>query len=148
MPVSAGVASKDVKSDTIQFHELGLDTRLLQAIAEQNFNAPTPVQAKAIPLALAGKDILARSQTGSGKTAAYVLPILQSILQRKAVGDVAAVELLLLIHVVGSPHSSDHRRTHSRSHPRACSASHQNGRLILKLLCQPCARRQSYRKSR
>lgn len=67
------------------FSALGLEPRLLQAIATQNFSSPTDVQAKAIPLALEGKDILARSKTGSGKTAAYVLPILQSILQKKAV---------------------------------------------------------------
>ena len=71
------------------FGALGLDARLLQAVAKQNFSTPTAVQAKAIPLALAGIDILARSQTGSGKTAAYVLPILQSILHRKAVGYLA-----------------------------------------------------------
>ncbi len=67
------------------FAALGLDARLLQAVANLNFSTPTPIQAKTIPLALAGKDILARSQTGSGKTAAYVLPILQALLQRKAV---------------------------------------------------------------
>ena len=85
---------KPVPADTIADHDvqnlsgfgaLGLDARLLQAVAKHNFSTPTPVQAKAVPLALAGKDILARSQTGSGKTAAYVLPILQSVLQRKAV---------------------------------------------------------------
>ncbi|KAF6230653.1 hypothetical protein HO173_011190 [Letharia columbiana] len=64
------------------FNSLGLDSRLLQAVAQQNFSAPTLVQSRAIPLALEGKDILARSKTGSGKTAAYILPILQSILQK------------------------------------------------------------------
>lgn len=67
------------------FNALGLDSRLLQAVAKENFSSPTQVQARAIPLALEGKDILARSKTGSGKTAAYVLPILQSILHRKSV---------------------------------------------------------------
>ncbi|THW55348.1 DEAD-domain-containing protein [Aureobasidium pullulans] len=66
------------------FAELGLDARLLQAINKEKFAAPTPVQARAIPLALSGKDILARARTGSGKTAAYLLPILQSILHRKS----------------------------------------------------------------
>ncbi|KAG8531371.1 ATP-dependent DNA/RNA helicase [Bacidia gigantensis] len=65
------------------FESLGLDTRLLQAIAKEDFVGPTEVQAKAIPLALSGKDILARSKTGSGKTAAYALPVLQSILRKK-----------------------------------------------------------------
>lgn len=67
------------------FAELGLEPRLLQAIVRQNFSRPTLVQSKAIPLALEGKDILARAKTGSGKTAAYVLPILQAILKRKSV---------------------------------------------------------------
>lgn len=67
------------------FAELGLDPRLVQAIAKQNFEKPTLVQRKAIPLALKGQDVLCKAKTGSGKTAAYVLPILSSILKRKAV---------------------------------------------------------------
>ena len=86
MPVPASEKADHNIPNREGFGSLGLDARLLQAIAKQNFSTPTPVQAKAIPLALAGKDVLARSQTGSGKTAAYLLPILQSILQRKAVG--------------------------------------------------------------
>ncbi|OJJ47276.1 hypothetical protein ASPZODRAFT_151785 [Penicilliopsis zonata CBS 506.65] len=61
-----------------------LDPRLRQALIKEKFTKPTLVQSKAIPLALEGKDILARAKTGSGKTAAYVLPILQTILQKKA----------------------------------------------------------------
>ena len=67
------------------FTGLGLDARLLQAIAKQNYSAPTLVQRKAIPLAIAGKDVLARAKTGSGKTAAYLLPVVHGILQRKMV---------------------------------------------------------------
>jgi ATP-dependent RNA helicase DDX56/DBP9 len=67
------------------FASLGLDPRLLQGIAKQNFKTPTLVQSKAIPLALDGQDVLARAKTGSGKTAAYLLPILHSILKRKLV---------------------------------------------------------------
>jgi ATP-dependent RNA helicase DDX56/DBP9 len=67
------------------FLDLGLDSRLLMGIVKQNFQKPTPIQAKGIPLALAGKDVLARAKTGSGKTAAYLLPILHSILKRKEV---------------------------------------------------------------
>src|ERR1700712_1077440 len=80
------------------FDSLGLDPRLLQAIVHQKFPAPTPIQARAIPLALQGKDILARSKTGSGKTAAYVLPILQSILARKAASSsIKATSALVLV---------------------------------------------------
>ncbi|KAI9681936.1 MAG: ATP-dependent DNA/RNA helicase [Bathelium mastoideum] len=65
------------------FGSMGLDSRLLQGIANEKFATPTPIQSLAIPLALEGKDILARAKTGSGKTAAYLLPILQAILRRK-----------------------------------------------------------------
>ncbi|KAF9892580.1 ATP-dependent DNA/RNA helicase [Aspergillus nanangensis] len=71
-------------TDEVDFESLNLDPRLRQALINEKFTKPTLVQAKAIPLALEGKDILARAKTGSGKTAAYVLPILQTILQKKA----------------------------------------------------------------
>ncbi|KAK0252154.1 ATP-dependent DNA/RNA helicase [Friedmanniomyces endolithicus] len=66
------------------FAGLSLDPRLLQAITREKFAAPTPVQAQGIPLALSGKDVLARARTGSGKTLAYLLPTLHTILFRKA----------------------------------------------------------------
>jgi ATP-dependent RNA helicase DDX56/DBP9 len=65
------------------FSDFNLDPRLLQAIANQRFKTPTLVQQKTIPLALEGYDIIAKAHTGSGKTAAYVLPVLQSILKKK-----------------------------------------------------------------
>lgn len=61
-----------------------LDPRLLRALANLGFGIPTPIQQKAIPLALAGKDILARARTGSGKTLAYGLPLLQKVLDAKS----------------------------------------------------------------
>ncbi|KAJ4293780.1 ATP-dependent DNA/RNA helicase [Collariella sp. IMI 366227] len=67
------------------FAELGLDPRLVQAVAKQTFEKPTLVQRKAIPLALQGQDVLCKAKTGSGKTAAYVLPLLSGILKRKTV---------------------------------------------------------------
>lgn len=60
-----------------------LDPRLLRALADLGFGIPTPIQQKAIPLALAGKDVLARARTGSGKTLAYGLPLLQKVLDAK-----------------------------------------------------------------
>ena len=72
------------------FAEFGLDPRLVQAIAKENFLQPTVVQQKAIPLALEGKDVLCKSKTGSGKTAAYVLPVLANILKRKSVSEYEA----------------------------------------------------------
>ncbi|KAF2660418.1 DEAD-domain-containing protein [Lophiostoma macrostomum CBS 122681] len=65
------------------FASLDLEPRLLRGIRDQKWSTPTPVQAQAIPLALEGKDILARSGTGTGKTAAYLLPILHNVIQRK-----------------------------------------------------------------
>ncbi|APA14500.1 hypothetical protein SS1G_06425 [Sclerotinia sclerotiorum 1980 UF-70] len=79
------------------FASLGLDARLLQGIAKQNFQSPTLVQSKAIPLTLEGRDILARAKTGSGKTAAYLLPILHSILKRKELSPTQCTSALILV---------------------------------------------------
>lgn len=75
----------NAKADAHTFETLGLDSRLLRAVATEGFSVPTPVQQEVIPLALEGKDIFARARTGSGKTAAYVLPTLEAILRRKKV---------------------------------------------------------------
>jgi len=61
------------------FDELNLAPALLQAVHEQGYEHPTPVQAQAIPLVLAGHDLLAGAQTGTGKTAAFTLPLLQRL---------------------------------------------------------------------
>src|SRR5690606_9862642 len=63
------------------FAALELDPRLMKAVADMGFETPTPVQADTIPLGLAGRDILAAAATGSGKTAAFLLPIMQRLLQ-------------------------------------------------------------------
>ncbi len=67
-----------------------LDTRILRALADMGFARPTLVQGKAIPLAIEGRDILARARTGSGKTAAYCIPVIQKILNAKSVGAILA----------------------------------------------------------
>ncbi len=61
------------------FSTLGLSTEIARAVAEQGYAQPTPIQAKAIPLVLAGRDVLAAAQTGTGKTAAFTLPMLQKL---------------------------------------------------------------------
>ncbi|KAL6440820.1 hypothetical protein ACFW04_003332 [Cataglyphis niger] len=65
------------------FHELELDDRLLKAIAKLGWTEPTLIQEKAIPLILEGKDVLIRARTGSGKTAAFAVPLIQKILVNK-----------------------------------------------------------------
>ena len=64
----------------ISFADLGLAPELLRAVLEMGYTKPTPIQAKAIPLVIGGKDIMGGAQTGTGKTAASTLPILQRIL--------------------------------------------------------------------
>ncbi|ETN39392.1 uncharacterized protein HMPREF1541_05615 [Cyphellophora europaea CBS 101466] len=71
-------------TSTVTFESFNLDSRLLQAVSKAHFTQPTPIQLQAIPLALQGKDVLAQSKTGSGKTATYVIPILQALLHRKS----------------------------------------------------------------
>jgi ATP-dependent RNA helicase RhlE len=61
------------------FDQLGLIAPLLQAVRDQGYEQPTPVQEQAIPLVLAGRDLMAGAQTGTGKTAAFALPILQRL---------------------------------------------------------------------
>ena len=63
----------------MQFSDLGLTPDLLRAVAEKGYDTPTPVQSKAIPAVLAGGDVLAGAQTGTGKTAGFVLPLLQKL---------------------------------------------------------------------
>jgi ATP-dependent RNA helicase RhlE len=61
----------------MSFHSLGLSSPILKAISEQDYTTPTPIQAKAIPAILAGKDVMAAAQTGTGKTAGFTLPVLE-----------------------------------------------------------------------
>ncbi len=67
----------------MNFSDLGLDPELLRAVADKGYDTPTPIQQQAIPAVLAGRDVLAGAQTGTGKTAGFVLPLLQKLGQRK-----------------------------------------------------------------
>jgi ATP-dependent RNA helicase RhlE len=63
----------------MSFLSLGLSAPILEAVAEHGYETPTPVQAKAIPAVLQGKDVMAAAQTGTGKTAAFTLPVLERL---------------------------------------------------------------------
>lgn len=67
---------------SVKFSDLNLDKNLLSALTQAGYDAPTPVQAQSIPHALDGRDIMASAQTGSGKTAAFLLPTLQRLTKR------------------------------------------------------------------
>lgn len=68
----------------MSFEKLGLNPKTLQAISEVGYTAPTPIQEKAVPLLLAGRDVIALAQTGSGKTASFILPLLDLLTRGRA----------------------------------------------------------------
>ncbi|KAM4644871.1 putative ATP-dependent RNA helicase DDX56 [Amazona ochrocephala] len=77
------MAAAAAEGPAARFEHMGLDPRLLRAVAELGWGSPTSVQAEAIPLALEGRDLLVRARTGSGKTGAYGLPVLQHLLRAR-----------------------------------------------------------------
>jgi ATP-dependent RNA helicase DeaD len=79
---------------TDAFAALGLDQRLLSALASLGYEEPTPIQLQAIPVLLAGRDLLGQAATGTGKTAAFALPILQQIAADRSTGGPAAIVLV------------------------------------------------------
>ena len=77
----SGAATAASPTATITFADFGLDPLIQKAVAEQGYSNPTPIQAQSIPHVLAGSDLMGAAQTGTGKTAAFVLPIIQKILR-------------------------------------------------------------------
>src|SRR4029077_8445095 len=79
------VGAADVRATTrkntqlTMFSDLGLSAPILQALQGEGYVTPTPIQAKAIPIVLTGRDLLGIAQTGTGKTAAFALPIIQRL---------------------------------------------------------------------
>ena len=65
----------------MSFDSLGLSAPILKAIAEKGYETPSPIQAQSIPAILAGKDVMAAAQTGTGKTAGFTLPILERLIE-------------------------------------------------------------------
>src|SRR3989338_3071372 len=67
----------------VSFYGLGIAPRILEVLDGMKFTIPTPIQHKAIPVAIDGKDIIGVAQTGTGKTLAFAIPIIQRLAQRK-----------------------------------------------------------------
>ena len=65
--------------ETVKFTELDIRPEILKAVANMGFEAMSPIQAKAIPVELSGRDVIGQAQTGTGKTAAFGIPILQKV---------------------------------------------------------------------
>lgn len=75
----------------MNFNEFGFDSKLMEGIDALGFETPTEIQSQAIPLILKGNDLLASAQTGTGKTAAFLLPIIQKIIDHKSDGFIKAL---------------------------------------------------------
>ena len=65
--------------ETIRFDELNLDPRILRAVTDMGFEAASPIQAQAIPVEMEGHDMIGQAQTGTGKTAAFGIPLLMKM---------------------------------------------------------------------
>ena len=76
----------------MQFEQFNLDARLMGGIRRAGYEAPTPIQEAAIPAALRGRDLIGTAQTGTGKTAAFVLPILNKLLESTHIVSTAITE--------------------------------------------------------
>ena len=79
-PIDQITPNSDISSESANFADFHLDPKILKAVAEQGYTQATPIQAKAIPIVLEGHDVMGAAQTGTGKTAAFTLPIIQKLL--------------------------------------------------------------------
>jgi ATP-dependent RNA helicase RhlE len=90
--VRAAIAAASKKAIRMQsFTELPISSYMKERLAQARFSTPTPVQAAAIPQALEGKDVLATAQTGTGKTLAFLVPVIEQLLKHKTPGIAALV---------------------------------------------------------
>ena len=80
----------------MKFEDLKLHPTLLKAVKDQNYITPTAIQQKAIPLILNRKDVLGTAQTGTGKTAAFALPILHHLMNEKQEGNKPKIKALIV----------------------------------------------------
>ena len=80
----------------MNFHDLGLNKTILRTLEEIDLTVPTPIQVQAIPPVLEGKDVVGLAQTGTGKTAAFLLPLLQRQIRDKHKGKFRPIRVLVL----------------------------------------------------
>jgi len=85
----------------LSFAELDLAPEVLQAVRDAGYTHPTPIQQQAIPLALAGRDLIGLAQTGTGKTAGFTLPIIHNLISAPLGDNGGEPKHLLTIHGVG-----------------------------------------------
>src|SRR5574343_264661 len=86
---------KNYKNKVIlDFKSLGLADEVLEGISSMNFTTPTPIQVESIPLIKSGKDLIGIAQTGTGKTAAFILPVIDYILRNPSSGHVRALVIV------------------------------------------------------
>ena len=76
-----------------KFQNLNISEVIIRALNEMGFEEPTPIQAESIPVAMSGSDMIGQAQTGTGKTAAYGIPVLEKILKAEPSKDIQTVVL-------------------------------------------------------
>ncbi|XP_030538986.1 DEAD-box ATP-dependent RNA helicase 16 [Rhodamnia argentea] len=96
LPAQRGEEGGDAEEER-SFEEIGLDPRLVRALSKKGVEKPTPIQQVAIPLILEGKDVVARAKTGSGKTFAYLLPLLQKLFSNSGSRSKVAPSAFILV---------------------------------------------------
>ena len=101
------------------FQAMGLSAETLAAVERAGYTVPTPVQAGLIPRALAGIDVLGQARTGTGKTAAFVLPILECVARERRSGGPRALVLVPTIALCKSQHFCNASRVRQQRRPLA-----------------------------
>ncbi len=91
------VSNSNVSNPEVSFADLNLNSALMKAITDSGYTTPTPVQAQAIPAVLAGKDLMVSAQTGTGKTAAFMLPALHRLNEKPMIANCKGPRILVLV---------------------------------------------------
>ncbi|CAI7850124.1 unnamed protein product [Closterium sp. NIES-53] len=91
-PVS-GQGAKKKKSKSFGFESMGLSAAVYRAVRRKGYQVPTPIQRRTLPMVLAGQDVVAMARTGSGKTAAFLIPMIERLKAHSNTGGIRAVIL-------------------------------------------------------